>query len=102
MTGTGRGCKSDEGLGKGASSPNCSGTGAGHAGRGGVSKECPSDLQAGTSYDTRPTDTMYEGSGGGSFNNTSTGGSGGGILWLSLLNQLRINNTLINADGENG
>lgn len=44
---------------------------------------------------------MYEGSGGGSINSTA-GSGGGGLVWLSLLNHLRINNTQINADGENG
>jgi hypothetical protein len=78
-------------LGKGSISPNCSGTGAGHAGKGGLAKECPSVIP-GSSYDTKATDTMYEGSGGGGSQN-STKGSGGGMVWLSLLNHLRINNT---------
>jgi len=57
------------GLGRGYSDKNCSGTGAGHAGRGGPSKECM--LAFGAGYNTKATDTMYEGSGGGSSGNSS-------------------------------
>ncbi len=49
---------------------------------------------------------MYDGSGGGANNGTNgtstNGGQGGGIIWLSVMNHLRINNTNIKADGAFG
>ena len=44
---------------------------------------------------------MYEGSGGGR-GNSSRGGSGGGIIWLSATNTITLDNSTLLVKGQDG
>lgn len=97
---TGRGCKHDQGLGKGIYKAGCAGSGAANSGNGGfgarnvTSNMTDCSLFEPLAIETRETDAQYEGSGGATavsqVGNYTLGGNGGGIVWLSAANRLRI------------
>ena len=93
---TGRGCVSDEGIGAGAGRATCSGSGGAHGGQGGFGsayeQENADDCAARA---TEPyyfgREARYEGSGGGSgVRKGHLGGSGGGIIWLTTPNTIKL------------
>lgn len=86
-----KGCPHDSGLGKGHKIDNCAGCGASHGGFGGyggamirddaMESEC-------RKVDSKPYyfghEARYEGSGGASGDKLkTTGGSGGGVVWIT-------------------
>ncbi|TNV88047.1 hypothetical protein FGO68_gene7075 [Halteria grandinella] len=105
---SGRGCPTDTGLGKGLSTLGCAGSGASHAGIGGygarnttLTDDCTATYP--TAYLTRETDAQFEGSGGASGGNYSRGGNGGGMVWMSSANRMRIlRDSYVMAEGIDG
>lgn len=82
-----RGCTIDNGFGKGIDSDNCSGQGGAYGGNGGSGLNY-TDLQPcqpNSNVYFHESEARFEGSSGAS-NNSVTGGSGGGIIWLSASN----------------
>jgi hypothetical protein len=106
----GKGCVSDDGIGKGRADNQCSGAGGAHGGLGGyggvitnsgrVRDEC-------TAHAAHPYfhghQARYEGSGGASpFPHMQNGGAGGGIIWISSNGTVSLEGTNLNVDGTDG
>eukprot|EP00347_Sterkiella_histriomuscorum_P018113 403346737 len=105
-----RGCLSDQGLGSGVKFDGCAATGASFGGDGGPgARLLDSNMQIKcyklhpVSYGLSTEDMRFEGSGGGSsLQSTQTGGSGGGIVWISAADRLVVQDSKILAEGGNG
>jgi len=84
-----KGCKSNQGLGKGIHKEGCSGSGGAHGGFGGIgSPERGGSIDGCTDTVSEPyyfgEEARYEGSGGAAGDkDRETGGSGGGIIWIT-------------------
>jgi len=100
---SGRGCFSHEGIGAGLLGGDCAGGGGAHASRAGAgagSAQCAVHF-ARPHYFTK--EARYEGSGGASgVRLAETGGSGGGIVWVSTTGRVILENSTVSADGANG
>lgn len=105
------GCVRDTGLGSTPyaefNSIPCAGAGAAHGGKGGsggvltqdtsIQKQCSDYFHAPYYFGA---EAFYEGSGGTSGDNEkTTGGNGGGIVWLSTPGKMVLTDTKIRADG---
>jgi hypothetical protein len=86
-----KGCRHDSGLGKGHKRIMCAGSGGSHGGYGGHGGAQVRDTKqdrACSMVGSKPYyfghEARYEGSGGASGDKlTSTGGSGGGVVWIT-------------------
>lgn len=104
---TARGCKAEKGLGAGTRKNGCAGSGAAHGGIGGHGgsesddrnkmNECQANYPSPYYFGD---EARYEGSGGGSGDRDRlTGGSGGGIIWLTTPGRTNLEKTKLEADG---
>ena len=109
---SGHGCQHDGGLGKGLKSGDCAASGAAHGGRGGYGATetlRENEIYAAGCEGHRPEpyyfghEARYEGSGGGSGDpEEGTGGSGGGVVWLTTPGTLHLEGTSVAANGKEG
>eukprot|EP00347_Sterkiella_histriomuscorum_P024011 403332615 len=97
-------------IGSGVKFDGCAATGASFGGDGGPgARLLDSNMQIKcyklhpVSYGLSTEDMRFEGSGGGSsLQSTQTGGSGGGIVWISAADRLVVQDSKILAEGGNG
>ena len=95
------GCTQGYGAGHGAGNANCPGSGGAHGGTGGYGSAGTSSTSC-INFVPHPYfsegSAIFEGSSGGR-GNTTTGGSGGGIIWLSATGNITLNKTQLNVTG---
>lgn len=108
---SGHGCPSDQGLGKGVKYSKCSGTGGSNGGSGGYGgllldttnhsqSVCPQMKPEAYRYGL---ENKFEGSGGASGDsNARLGGSGGGIIRIDVLNEMKMSRSKVLANGNDG
>ena len=80
------GCSAREGFGMGNANRTCAGSGGAHGGDGGFSLSYNHSTECTHNNNTyfHPQEARYEGSpGGNAIHNTTLGGNGGGIVWLT-------------------
>ena len=105
-----KGCKHDSGLGKGHKMDNCAGSGASHGGYGGQGgaqlRDAHQEMMC-SMVRSKPYyfghEARYEGSGGASGDKLmTTGGSGGGVVWITTPDTLSMDDSKVQANGKWG
>ena len=98
-----KGCSAPDGHGIGGHSSVCPGAGGSHGGHGGYGSTGSEDecLKFVKPPFWNENSAMYEGSPGGRGNSTK-GGNGGGIVWLSATGTIDLTNSKVNVSGGDG